>query len=382
MPPRSRTVPEGSVNIMIVAKRRANGTVVPCAADTPAKNETGALVLGPVIPPVGTRFRAYRVFRSGQIPLGVLGLRGLHQGAKNLYGILKYHAGKNDHCWPSHSTLARELGVGVRTIQNYQTKLESARLIDVEQRGLRRSNRYFFLWHECLNGSWHSGCHAVPLCAEQKDLSVPENDGAGPDRNERSDGREQMEVGTKKRDSVVKKTCAFGASPDGAGNTPTPTVGDTDSSPKSRAACRRAMAIWMDESGTWCRRGWPPIPSEEPRTVDSLRADAVAEPLRKAFSATCEQLKRPFSAMCKSEFLARWIEEDGLEECIAVAEFGAKRWELLQNAIPPIRGWKRSLYMTYCVRKLVRSHLDSNRHRSIDNCWKGTSAEFGVEYIA
>ncbi len=69
------------------------------------------------------------------------------QGAKLAYARLAQHAGKAGNCFPKQKTLASELGVGERTVRDYLRELEVFALIEREQRGLNKSNRYFFLHH-------------------------------------------------------------------------------------------------------------------------------------------------------------------------------------------------------------------------------------------
>lgn len=54
--------------------------------------------------------------------------------------------GKDGRCYPSLETLGRSLGVSERQARDYVKELERAALIAIEQRGLRKTNVYLFVW--------------------------------------------------------------------------------------------------------------------------------------------------------------------------------------------------------------------------------------------
>lgn len=66
-------------------------------------------------------------------------------GAKIMYALLCNYAGKNDHCWPSHGTLASELGCSVSSVKNYLRELQAINLISVQHEGRFRSSTYYML---------------------------------------------------------------------------------------------------------------------------------------------------------------------------------------------------------------------------------------------
>jgi hypothetical protein len=55
-------------------------------------------------------------------------------------------AGKDARCYPSLETLGASLGVSDRQARDYVKELERAGLIAIDQRGLRKTNVYLFLW--------------------------------------------------------------------------------------------------------------------------------------------------------------------------------------------------------------------------------------------
>lgn len=62
-----------------------------------------------------------------------------------MYALLCNYAGKNDHCWPSHGTLASELGCSVSSVKNYLRELQAINLISVQHEGRFRSSTYYML---------------------------------------------------------------------------------------------------------------------------------------------------------------------------------------------------------------------------------------------
>jgi Helix-turn-helix domain len=67
-------------------------------------------------------------------------------------------AGKDARCYPSLERLGKGLGVSDRQARDYVKELERVGLIAVEQRGLRKTNVYLFLWTAELQRL----CNSVP----------------------------------------------------------------------------------------------------------------------------------------------------------------------------------------------------------------------------
>src|SRR5262245_65788479 len=91
-------------------------------------------------------FNPYKVFQGVFAPYWVLEHSGISTGAKLCYIRLLGFAGRDARCYPSLDTLGASLGVSGRQARDYVKELEHARLITVEQRGLRKTNVYLFLW--------------------------------------------------------------------------------------------------------------------------------------------------------------------------------------------------------------------------------------------
>ncbi len=119
---------------------------------------------------IGRPFNPFRVFYGIFIPEALLQYSEISNGAKLCYGVLCRHAGEKGRCFPSQEALAIPLGGSVRNIRRYLQELESKGFIRIIQLGLRRSNRYEFLWHEIFDGSERTD----PSGQDRPILSVPE----------------------------------------------------------------------------------------------------------------------------------------------------------------------------------------------------------------
>jgi hypothetical protein len=95
---------------------------------------------------VGAPFDPYKVFQGVFAPYWLLEHSGIGTGAKLCYIRWLGFAGKDARCYPSLETLGKSLGVSERQARDYVKELERAGLITKEQRGLRRTNVYLFLW--------------------------------------------------------------------------------------------------------------------------------------------------------------------------------------------------------------------------------------------
>ena len=132
---------------------------------------------------VGAPFNPYRVFQGSFAPYWLLEHRGISAGAKLCYIRLLGFAGKDARCYPSLERLGASLGVSERQARDYVKELERSGFVVIEQRGLRKTNAYLFVWTAELERL----SNAVPESGENPD----EPDGgtppsSPPDRNDRS----------------------------------------------------------------------------------------------------------------------------------------------------------------------------------------------------
>ena len=79
-----------------------------------------------------------------QVPIAVICNHALSDGAKTLFGLLIWRQGKNAGAWPSLNSMAEDLGVTPRTIQNRLRELEEHGYLHIRERP-GRSNYYRLL---------------------------------------------------------------------------------------------------------------------------------------------------------------------------------------------------------------------------------------------
>lgn len=84
------------------------------------------------------------------VPIWILRIKDLSNGAKLTYGALLRHAGRKGYCWVSQGLLAEELGRSRDTINRWISELKRYGLIEVKSRGRGRSRMYRFLYKEGL----------------------------------------------------------------------------------------------------------------------------------------------------------------------------------------------------------------------------------------
>jgi Helix-turn-helix domain len=122
-------------------------------------------------------------FQGVFAPYWIVEHRAISAGAKLCYVRLMGFAGRDARCNPSLETLGNALGVSERQARDYVKELERAKLIAIEQRGLRRTNIYLFLWTEELARMTES----IPDAHEDPDdPSGDVSPASAPDRNNRS----------------------------------------------------------------------------------------------------------------------------------------------------------------------------------------------------
>ena len=93
--------------------------------------------------------------------------REISHGAKITYARLVQYAGNRPYAYPKIATLAGEVGVRERQMKNYLGELEMVRLVEVEQIGFGKPNRYYFLDHP-----WRHDQPTVPEVQDRAPLEV------------------------------------------------------------------------------------------------------------------------------------------------------------------------------------------------------------------
>src|SRR6202045_1212838 len=77
-----------------------------------------------------------------QVPNFILTKNDISVGAKLGYAMLLKYAWGEDACFPGQAKLAIDMGAAERSIRTYLKELESAGLLEIEQRGLGKTNLY------------------------------------------------------------------------------------------------------------------------------------------------------------------------------------------------------------------------------------------------
>ena len=77
-----------------------------------------------------------------QIPNFILRNPDITVGAKTVYSLLLSYAWNNDCCFPGQETLADHAGISKRSVVTFMAELERVGLIEVQRRGLGKTNFY------------------------------------------------------------------------------------------------------------------------------------------------------------------------------------------------------------------------------------------------
>ena len=77
-----------------------------------------------------------------QVPNFLFKGAGLSMGAIVVYSKFLSYAWHNDYCFPGQQTLADDLDVSRKSVNTWIGELETAGLIQIEQRGLGQTNKY------------------------------------------------------------------------------------------------------------------------------------------------------------------------------------------------------------------------------------------------
>jgi hypothetical protein len=77
-----------------------------------------------------------------QVPNFILRDPNLSIGAKTIYSLLLSYAWHNDLCFPGQDRLAKDVGMGIASINRFVKELEACSLIEITRRGQGRTNFY------------------------------------------------------------------------------------------------------------------------------------------------------------------------------------------------------------------------------------------------
>ncbi|MBM3578192.1 MAG: helix-turn-helix domain-containing protein [Alphaproteobacteria bacterium] len=77
-----------------------------------------------------------------QVPNFILRDPNLSIGAKTIYSLLLSYAWHNDLCFPGQDRLAKDVGMGLASVNRFVKELEACALIEITRRGQGRTNFY------------------------------------------------------------------------------------------------------------------------------------------------------------------------------------------------------------------------------------------------
>src|ERR1700730_12402483 len=77
-----------------------------------------------------------------QVPNFILTKKDISVGAKLAYAMLLKYAWGDDACFPGQVKLAEDMGATDRSVRTYLEELEAAGILEINQRGLGKTNLY------------------------------------------------------------------------------------------------------------------------------------------------------------------------------------------------------------------------------------------------
>src|SRR5207244_8992258 len=77
-----------------------------------------------------------------QVPNFILTKKNISVGAKLAYAMLLKYAWGDDACFPGQVKLSEDIGATDRSVRTYLKELETAQLLEIQQRGLGKTNLY------------------------------------------------------------------------------------------------------------------------------------------------------------------------------------------------------------------------------------------------
>lgn len=77
-----------------------------------------------------------------QIPNFILRNPTITIGAKTVYSLLLSYAWHNDLCFPGQDRLAKDMGMGIASVNRFIKELEGCALIEITRRGQGKTNFY------------------------------------------------------------------------------------------------------------------------------------------------------------------------------------------------------------------------------------------------
>lgn len=129
----------------------------------------------------------YRLFRGLFVPNWLARQPAVSLGAKLTYGSLcQYANAETGIAWPGQDTLAASIGKSERSVRDYLNELERLRLIETEQLGFSKTNRYRFLDHPWM--------HRASGQERQDSAGQEQQDAAGQGRQDSAGAKEEIQL--------------------------------------------------------------------------------------------------------------------------------------------------------------------------------------------
>jgi hypothetical protein len=76
------------------------------------------------------------------VPNFILRHNDISIGAKTIYSLLLSYAWHNDLCFPGQDRLAKDVGMGIASVNRFIKELETCSLIEITRRGQGKTNFY------------------------------------------------------------------------------------------------------------------------------------------------------------------------------------------------------------------------------------------------
>ena len=114
------------------------------------------------------RINPYRLWTGAYIPNWLLCRNEIGHGEKIVYARLSQYTEVTGYAQPTREVLAAEIGTSVRQLDRYLTQLATQNLIEIEQVGAKKPNKYWFLTHKWMQSPVPDGSPQETIQIELK----------------------------------------------------------------------------------------------------------------------------------------------------------------------------------------------------------------------
>ena len=97
------------------------------------------------------RIDTYKLFHGSLIPNWILKWQKPSANAKLVYARLSQYGNSSGEVFPGLDRIAEDSGMHRRTVDRAIKELKDLELIEVNRRGLGKTNEYYFLEHSLMN---------------------------------------------------------------------------------------------------------------------------------------------------------------------------------------------------------------------------------------